>query len=330
MLSLCLSLFVTLSYVLLWGIPPALLKKAFSLLRVLSSPDRRGMAWKLFSTLCFALATFLMVPLTRGPERLPTFEVAFLLSALPFGLLFVVLVAAGQPLPKRLLLTHDPFNALGRGLCGCVAFGCWYVALGLFPVGILAAFRLLGPLVSFAGALIFLKEKTSSRRLVLLLCTFLGALIVIGGDLFSGKWGLPKDFKFYLFLAPLCTICGFAGCNLFGKRLMVATPPAHGTLSLLAINGVFFGLCSLSVWQGPTPLQWVLLLGASVLEVAAQWSLSRALNLTQVSLLVPISLWSFGLKALGGILLFQEPFSLNLWLGMGLILWATAAILKKV
>ena len=300
------------------------------LLSVLSvDSDRKGVLWKLFSTLCFAVATLLMIPLSRGPSALPTIQIAFLLAVVPFLVMVAWVKVQGARLPKHLLITQDPVNGVARGLCGCVAFICWYKALGLLPLGILAAFRLLGPLVTFGGALIFLGERASFKRIMVLTLTLVGALCVIAGDLFSGKWAVHGELQLGAFCLPLVTIVGFAGCNLFGKRLMGTVGALEATLSLLAINAVVLGILSVGVWQNLTLFQWGMCGGASLLEVAAQLSLSRALRLTQVSLLVPVSLWSFGLKSLGGIFFFHEPFSLTLWIGVGLMLWATTLILKR-
>jgi drug/metabolite transporter (DMT)-like permease len=97
----------------------------------------------------------------------------------------------------------------------------------------------------------------------------------------------------------------------------------------LGVTSIVLGALSLFSWQWPNAQQWVLLLLMGGVDMCAQWSLSRALSLTQLTLLEPIALWRFVLIALSGILFFNEPFSLQLWIGVGLIIGMTVLILKK-
>lgn len=295
---------------------------------LLSQASARGIFWKFFSTFCFAVVTVLSVHLLRSEEKIPPFEVAFSQTFLAFFFLIVLNKPRGIKSLKTFFLTKEPRYALSRALCACVGFILWFDSLRLLPLGILAFFRLLGPLSTFTGALLILREKTSPLQIIAFLGALSGAGFLLHQEILGGKWSLEGD-KIITLLLPLGAILAFAGSNILGKKLLKTTSPLEATLSLLAISSVFLGVIAFPAWCYPTPFQWGVLVVLGFFDALAQWSLSKALSLTNLSLLVPISLWRFGLMSLSGFFFFGEPFSPSLWMGVillslmtGLLIWS--------
>jgi drug/metabolite transporter (DMT)-like permease len=295
---------------------------------LLSQASVRGIFWKFFSTFCFAVVTVLSVHLLRSEEKIPPFELAFLETFLAFFFLLFLKKSDRVQSFKTFFFTKKPYYALPRALCACVGFVLWFDALRLLPLGILAFFRLLGPFCTFAGALLLLREKTSPLQIMASLGALCGAGFLLQQEILGGVWFLEEKKILILFM-PLGAILAFSGSNILGKKLLKTTSPSEATLSLLAISSVFLGVITLPVWCYPTLFQWSVLLIVGFFDALAQWSLSKALSLTKLSLLVPISLWRFGLMAVSGFFFFGEPFSPSLWIGVvllslmtGLLIWS--------
>lgn len=301
----------------------------------LLTPSARGVFWKFFSTLCFVIATTLVFRLGKVGSTLSPFQIAFFQAAIPWIILRLIpsssradgLLAIASF--KNSLLTSDFRNALLRALCACIGFGAWFWSLKLLPLSLVGFFRLLGPLVTFGAALLFLKERTSSLSLMALCGTLIGAALLMSDELMGGSWHLTEHVTLLHFILPFLAILGFAGANIFGKKLLKTVPPRQATLSLLALSSIFLSFFALPVWIWPSAQQWGLLILIGGLDAAAQGSLSRALSLTRLSLLVPIGLWRFALLALSGMIFFSEPFRPILWIGVLLIAVMTGIIVRK-
>ena len=263
--------------------------------------------------------------LQRHQTRLTPSQVAFFQVALPFVGLVLYNLSSGRPVS---LLTNAPLWAILRSGAASVAFLGWFCALRVYPLSIAISFRLLGPLVTFVAALVLLREKTTALRLLGLLILLIGAPVLIRQEVWQTKIHHGADVG-QLIILPIMVILGYVCANLAGKKLMQRASPEAATFSLLGLNSLVIGTVAVFMWGAPRPDEWPWLLAIGALEWVAQWSLARALSLTDLNMLAPLSLWRFGISALFGVLFLGEHISVTFILGMVLMIVATPLIILK-
>lgn len=263
--------------------------------------------------------------LQRRGTGLASSQVAFFQVVIPF----VGLVAYNLWLGRSMsVLTREPKWALLRSGAASLAFLGWFCALRVYPLSIAISFRLLGPLVTFVAALVLLREKTTTARLFGLVILLIGAPILIRQEVWQTKIHHGADVS-QLIILPIMVIFGYVCANLAGKKLMKHVSPQEATFSLLGLNSLLIGIVAAFMWHMPRTDEWPWLLGIGLLEWVAQWSLARALSLTDLNMLAPLSLWRFGISALFGVVLLGEQISVTFIVGMALMIAATPLIVLK-
>jgi drug/metabolite transporter (DMT)-like permease len=290
-----------------------------------TSQDIRGVLWKGLSTTCFAMIAMIACYLQRRGTSLASSQVAFFQVAIPFVGLLVYHLWSGGALT---LLTRAPKWALIRSGAASLAFLGWFCALRVYPLSIAISFRLLGPLVTFVAALVLLRERTTIARLLGLMILLIGAPILIRQEVWQTQIHHGADPS-QLIILPIMVVFGYACANLAGKKLMKHVSPQEATFSLLGLNSLVIGIVAAFMWHAPRLDEWPWLLGIGLLEWVAQWSLARALFLTDLNMLAPLSLWRFGISALFGVLFLDEHISMTFIAGMILMVGATPLIVLK-
>ena len=217
----------------------------------------------------------------------------------------------------------------GRGLAACIIFATWMLTLRYLPLGLSAAFRLLGPLITFGAAVLFLQEQVSLFRLTALFGACVAGGLLLHTQLTNGLWHLAADAPRLAVLFPIAALFAIAAAHVAGKHLARTASPSAMTHSLLGICTLVFGLFTLPVWVWPQGAQWMLLGVMGLTEWAGQEALSRALSQTDLTLLVPMTLVRFVFMGLAGLLFFHEPVSVFFWGGSVLMACVVVAITRK-
>ena len=291
-----------------------------------------GLVWKMLSVIGFAGATLLLYEIQRTEPALSPIQISFFQSSLPLVVMLLVNRKFWGKGFVSLGLTGNPKNALLRATCGVFGFLSWTWSLKLLPLGVAASFRLLGPVVTFLAAVLFLKEKPSWGVSVALVLSLMGSGFLAHREIEALHLWAPGSWANFLALGiPLCTLVAFAGANLFGKRLLTgerAVSPVEATLSLLLLSSLGLGILVMPLWVWPSPRQWLVLSLVGGLDAFAQWALSQALHLSPLSLISPLSVWRFALLALGSVFIFHEPPRPELWLGILVMLGMTALLMR--
>ena len=289
------------------------------------SRDIQGVLWKALSTTCFAIISMVACGLQCHQTQLSPSQVAFFQVCIPFVGLMLYKLWAQEP---SSLLTKKPLWALVRSGSASIAFLGWFCALRIYPLSIAISFRLLAPLLTFVVALIFLQERTTRSRLIGLFILLIGAPVLIRQEV----WHTTIHHKaemLQLIMLPIMVVVGYVCANLAGKKLLKSVNPAEATFSLLGLNSLFIGIVAVFMWHPPRLQEWPWLIGIGLLEWVAQWSLARALSLTDLNMLAPLSLWRFGISALFGVLFLGEHVSWMFMMGITLMICATPLIVRR-
>jgi drug/metabolite transporter (DMT)-like permease len=217
--------------------------------------------------------------------------------------------------------THPRFQWLRGGLLLATSF-CSFFGVQFMPVPEFTAISMLTPLLVTVLAAMFLHERVSGLRWLLVAGGFAGALVVIrpGSGVFGAAVALP--------LAGAVTYASF---QVLTSRLAGSENPltthfytgAVGTLGLLpvlaAATALHGGDAVLATLQGLPWHAWPLMLVAGLLGTAGHLLLIFALGKARTATLMPFLYTQIAFATFIGWLAFDHLPDHWAWLGMGVI-----------
>ncbi|MBL8677253.1 MAG: DMT family transporter, partial [Alphaproteobacteria bacterium] len=225
---------------------------------------------------------------------------------------------------KTAFIITGPSLYIGRAIVVALGVILWYIALSQMSLVQVVAFKYTTPLFTLLGAHLFLRENCDWGRGSAILFSFIGALLVSGGDFFEGnaRW---QDLSL-LTLYPLSATACHALAAIFGKKQSRKNSPQTITLYLLLLTLPLFAIASLSEWITPLAWQWPWLIFMGGLLACAYISLGQAYVSTEIIYLIPVSFTRLIAAATIGMAFFHEWPTPWTWMGSFLILGATIAL----
>lgn len=211
---------------------------------------RHALGWMIVSSMLFSVV---MLAVRLCLDDLPPTQTAALRYVVGICLLLPV---AGRMLPQ---LWRSPVRGalVGRGMIHATGVSLWFFSINAIPLADVNAILNLSPVWATIGAALFLGERLRLRRVMAILISFAGALIIIKPGFSTIGAGI---------MAVMVTAACFAFSDLIAKQLK-----AHhdDTFIILALS-VTITLVSLPfallVWQPMSLLNWM---GILVIGVAA-------------------------------------------------------------
>ena len=212
--------------------------------------DRHALGWMVVSCMLFAIV---MVALRMLLHDLPPTQPAFLRYVVGIGLLMPFV---GRQIPQ-IWRSLARVGFLARGILHAIAVSFWFYSIKVIPLADVNAILNLGPVWATIGAALFLGERLRLRRIMAILVSFAGAMIIIKpgfSDIVPGTW------------AVMVTAAFFAFSYLIAKQLK-----AHhdDNLIIMALSVTIARVAlplAIVVWQPISPLNW---LGVFVIGLAA-------------------------------------------------------------
>ncbi|SET36680.1 DMT family transporter [Thorsellia anophelis] len=223
--------------------------------------------------------------------------------------------------------THFFWRHFWRVMLAVVGVHFWVRALTVpIPIGQGLSLLMLSPFFVILGAVIFLKERISSKRFLALLTGFLGALIILN------PWA--EEFS-YVMLFPLLAAFFFA-CHTIMLKDITDTDGAFTIVLYLYVLILPFNLM-LAITDNLTTfndlhfmipnlnaLFWLGVLG--LLTAVGQWSLAKAYSFADASYIQPFDYVKLPINLLLGFLIFGWGISWLFFIGASLILLASIYI----
>lgn len=273
----------------------------------------RGVLWMggavlSFSTMAVAARELLA---HMGP-----FQILFVRSAVMLAIVLVIVAQAENAVTAtRRLPLHVFRNVIHLG-----GQYCWVFAIGALPLATVFAIEFTMPVWTAILAFIFLGERLSRPRVVMLVLGLTGVLII-----------LRPGFGFF-HLGALVALAA----SLFYAGNMIATKQLSGTDSPLA---VLFWMsvvqtplalaAALPGWVSPpiSHLPWMILIGVG--SYTAHYCMTRAFKLADATVAVPIDFVRLPLIAVVGTLFYDEPFDPMIIVGAAVIFTGTYYSLSR-
>lgn len=289
--------------------------------RLASAVSARAEARPGLAAVLLMLAASLALASMHGSVRfvsagLHPFEIAFFRNVFGFCVLIPWLARIGvAAFATRKLPLH-----LVRGVLNGGSMLMWFLGLSLIPLAEATALSLASPLIATAGAILFLGEPVRGHR-------WLGLGLGVAGMLTILRPGFEEiglGAAAVLLSAVLVT-----ASKLIAKTLTRTESPtaivAWLTLLMIPVTAVPAAF----VWQTPTGLQLLMLLGIGALGSCGHLCLVHAYRLADVGLVEPLVFFRLVWAALLGFLIFAEIPDAWVWIGGLLIVAATTWLARR-
>ena len=248
-------------------------------------------------------------------DEVHIFEIVFLRCALVVVILSPFLFKEG----KRSLFTKQPKNQIYRIVTNSIAILLFFYGLSISPLSLATVLNFTAPIFTVIFAIIFLKEKLTTYRLISLVLGFIGVMCVLRPDLSLNLGGL---------LVLLSSLV-WASSLIFIKKLTKTDSAV--TISLYAGVGMMPAtfVAAYPYLEEINFVQFLFILFIAVSGTTAQTLLNSALKRGDLSFLLPLDFLRLIWSVLLGVALFGESTSVFLWLGGLFILVASTLIVAS-
>lgn len=211
---------------------------------------RHALGWMIVSSMLFAIV---MLAVRLCLHDLPPTQTAALRYMVGTCLL---LPFAGGMLPQ---LWRSPVRGalVGRGVLHAAGVSLWFFSINAIPLADVNAILNLSPVWATIGAALFLGEKLRLRRVMAILISFAGALIIIKPGFTAIGMGT---------MAVMVTAACFAFSDLIAKQLKAHHDDKFIILALSVIITIVSLPPALPIWQPMSATNWT---GILVIGVAA-------------------------------------------------------------
>ena len=270
-------------------------------------PSVRGVLWMLGAVLSFAAMAVAVRELQR---HMGSFEIVFLRSLGMLAITLAMLPRAGlATIRTRRLSEH-----VWRNVIHFVGQVLWVYSIGALTLATVFAIEFTMPVWTAILAWLFLKEKFTVPRLVMLGLGLAGVLVILRPG--AGSFN-PAALA--MILGSLC----YASSFIFTKRLS-STDSALAILFWMSVVQTPISLAAaLPNWVTPVlaDLPWIIGIGAGAFT--AHYCMTRAMKLVDAMVAVPIDFIRLPLIAVVGALAYGEAFDPLVILGAAIIFAGT-------
>ena len=245
-------------------------------------------------------------------DEVHIFEIVFLRCALVVVILSPFLFKEGG----KSLFTKQPKNQIYRIVTNSIAILLFFYGLSISPLSLATVLNFTAPIFTVIFAVIFLKEKLTTYRLISLFLGFIGVMCVLRPDLSLNLGGI---------LVLLSSLV-WASSLIFIKKLTKTDSAV--TISLYAGVGMMPATFAAAYpyLEEINFVQFSFILFIAVSGTTAQTLLNSALKRGELSFLLPLDFLRLIWSVLLGIALFGESASVFLWLGGLFILGGSTLI----
>ncbi|MDC0196193.1 DMT family transporter [Gammaproteobacteria bacterium] len=271
----------------------------------LSEKDKlyRAILWMCGTLISFATMAVAVRELT---DTINSFEIVFLRTSVALSIILIIISIRGwKNISTKNLRLH-----IFRNTVHYIGNLTWIIGASLIPLAQVFALEFSIPIWVALFAVLFLKEKLTIGKVVAIGFGFMGVLVILRPGLMAIDQGS---------LAILCAALCFATANVITKSLSKTDNPLTilflmfvMQLPISAIGAYFFW--TVPVWED---WPWIFLVG--IMSLTAHYCMTRAITLVDVTVIIPIDFMRMPIIAIIGFYLYNEPFSVWIFLGAALI-----------
>lgn len=265
----------------------------------------KTLVWMLGALLSFCL-------MATGARELSgevdIFQTLFFRSLI--GSLVIAGIITLQGKPQQFKTQRIGIHSL-RGVFHFAAQYGWFVGIGLLPLAEVFALEFTAPFWTALLAAVFLKERLNARRAAAILLGVVGVVLIVkpSSDIFN-----PAS------LVVLAAAVGFAVAYVTTKSLAATETPLSILFYMCLLQlplGLFLALPN---WQPLNSEQLIIVTIVSFAALSAHFCLNKAMQISDVTVVVTLDFLRLPAIAAVGILFYQEELSSGLILGSAVML----------
>ena len=237
--------------------------------------------------------------------ELDTFEIMMYRSMI--GLLVVLIVSRSVGTHLQITRRHMSLQ-VARNLSHFAGQNLWFFALPLIPLAQLFALEFTAPLWALLLAPLVLGERLTRPRVIAAALGFVGILIVARPS--------PETLSIGVVAAAIAAI-GFAGTAVFTRRLTRTQTLTCILFWMTALQSIFGLICAgydldIAI-PSASSAPWIVVIAFAGL--VAHFCLTTALSIAPATVVMPVDFARLPLIALIGMLFYNEPISIFVFLG---------------
>ena len=239
---------------------------------------------------------FMAVAARELSATMSTFEMLFSRAAI--GLVLVTLIIL-KTKDRSYFKTQRLKFHFGRDITHLMGQYGWFVGVSLLPLSQVFALEFTAPLWTSILAMIFLGEILTLRRFIAIVLGFSGVFLIVN----PGE-GIFNFNSLYVIAAAILFSVG----NTFSKSLVKTDRPLTILFYMSLIQLPIALALSYQSLIMPDAVQsfWMLVIGLT--SMASHFCMSKAMQKTDLSIVVTLDFFRLPLITLVGVLLYQEAF----------------------
>ncbi len=251
-----------------------------------------------------------------GPSY-PTLEIVFFRSLFAFIPIAYVLWRSGSLASLR---TRHPLGHAARALTGLISLSLFFYTYAHMPLANVIAISFGAPLLVTALSVLVLRERVGWRRWSAVSIGFVGVMVMVKPDA-----GL---FDRIAILALTATV--FYALVIVFIRKLSRTETSTAIVFYYALTStIVTGAVMPFVWVMPDLEGWVLLILVGVIGGVAQFAMTNAFRLADVSIVAPFDYMPIIWAALLGFFIWGEVPGNSIWLGTAIVMASGIYILFR-
>ena len=225
-----------------------------------SSAVRLSLAWMVLSSLLFALV---MASVKLFLTDLPPVQTVFLRYIV--GILLLIPLVVGTL--GNFSIGESWKMLMVRALCHALAVLLWFYSIMQIPLAEVNALLNLGPVYATIGAAIWFGEALKLRRMLAIVISFVGALVIIKPGFAEVNLGT---------LAVMLTAPLFAASDLIAKSLKKHHDDNFIIIAMSAGIAVATAIPAMLVWQPMSVMNWVGVLAIGITATLGHVTLMKS------------------------------------------------------
>ncbi|MDD1781842.1 DMT family transporter [Enterovibrio sp. ZSDZ35] len=258
-----------------------------------------------------ALASFCLMAVAAKElsNEVDTFQVLFFRSFIGLIVITSILLASRN----ASLFTTQRIKLHGmRNSVHFLGQMAWFIGIGLLPLAEVFALEFTVPLWTALIAALFLKERLTVKKLLSIAFGFAGVLVIVQ----PGMKAIDAAS-----LIVLASAIGYAIAHTCTKSLSSTEHPLTILFYMSLIQlPIGFALAMLN-WKTPEGIQWFWLATVALTSLTAHFSIAKAMQNAEATVVVTMDFLRLPLIAVVGVLFYAEPFEVALLAGAALMLF---------
>ena len=271
------------------------------------------MVWMCGAAACYAALYATLRQLTAGYSPL---ELIFLRSA--FCTLFMLpwLARAGLDVLRTPRLPLHSCRMTATYVAGVL----WVYGLAHLPMADVNALNFTSPLFVVLIAMLFLGDRASTHRWIVLGIGFFGTLIILRPGVTVVSFAA---------LVTLASSGMFAVSHSITKVMASTEDPNLNVFFLYGLQSIIALVPAVFFWRTPGLGDFAWIVAVSLCTLGAQQCIVRSLTTSAASLVMPFNFLQLPLVALAGLAFYDEATSIWTWVGAAVIFTATYDLARR-